>query len=120
LVRKPGAFENYRYRDDLFPTTRFRMAYDFLKKYAPRRASSEYTRILYLAAKETEEGVDNAMRILFDKCEIISADSIRTILNGRDATIPVKDVMIDAVNLSHYDELLSCSEIQEMNYGSYY
>ena len=23
LVRKPGAFENYRYRDDLFPTSRF-------------------------------------------------------------------------------------------------
>ncbi len=30
LVRKPGAFENYRYRDDLFPTSRFRMAYDAL------------------------------------------------------------------------------------------
>ncbi len=25
LVRKPGAFENYQYRDDLFPTSRFRM-----------------------------------------------------------------------------------------------
>src|SRR6185437_8699715 len=28
LIRKPGAFANYAYRDDLFPTTRFRMAYD--------------------------------------------------------------------------------------------
>ena len=28
LVRKPGAFENYRYREDLFPTSRFRMTYD--------------------------------------------------------------------------------------------
>jgi hypothetical protein len=28
LVRKPGAFENYRYRDELFPTSRFRMAFD--------------------------------------------------------------------------------------------
>ena len=27
-VRKPGAFENYRYQGDLFPTSRFRMAYD--------------------------------------------------------------------------------------------
>jgi hypothetical protein len=25
LVRKPGAFENYRYRDELFPTSRFRI-----------------------------------------------------------------------------------------------
>ena len=27
LVRKPGAFENYRYRDDLFPTSHFRIAH---------------------------------------------------------------------------------------------
>jgi hypothetical protein len=30
LVRKPGAFENYRYKDDLFPTSQFRIAYDLL------------------------------------------------------------------------------------------
>ena len=29
LVRKPGAFAHYRYREDLFPTTRFRMAYRY-------------------------------------------------------------------------------------------
>ncbi len=32
LVRKPGAFENYRYKEDLFPTSRFRMAYDALRQ----------------------------------------------------------------------------------------
>ena len=32
LVRKPGAFANYRYRNDLFPTTRFRVAYDTLRR----------------------------------------------------------------------------------------
>ena len=36
LVRKPGAFENYRYQEDLFPTSRFRMAYDALKGDARR------------------------------------------------------------------------------------
>ena len=30
LVRKPGAFENYQYREDMFPTSHFRMAYDWL------------------------------------------------------------------------------------------
>lgn len=30
LVRKPGAFAAYRYRDELFPTTTFRQAYDRL------------------------------------------------------------------------------------------
>ena len=28
LVRKPGAFAQYRYRDKLFPTLTFRQAYD--------------------------------------------------------------------------------------------
>jgi hypothetical protein len=32
LVRKPGAFAQYRYRDDLFPTSRYRMAYNVLQK----------------------------------------------------------------------------------------
>ena len=32
LVRKPGAFESYRYMSDMFPTSYFRMAYDALKE----------------------------------------------------------------------------------------
>ena len=28
LVRKPGAFDHYRYREELFPTSRFRMTFD--------------------------------------------------------------------------------------------
>ncbi|MGH9569459.1 MAG: IS21 family transposase, partial [Candidatus Angelobacter sp.] len=47
LVRKPGAFENYRYREDLFPNSRFRMAYDRLcEGHAPGVATREYLRIL--------------------------------------------------------------------------
>jgi len=40
LMRKPGAFENYRYQEDLFPTSRFRMAYDALKETTPTRTMS--------------------------------------------------------------------------------
>jgi hypothetical protein len=39
LVRKPGAFENYRYREELFPTSRFRMAWDALRETTPLRAN---------------------------------------------------------------------------------
>ena len=42
LVRKPGAFEEYRYRDAMFPTSRFRMAYDLLKDRRPGRAVKDY------------------------------------------------------------------------------
>jgi hypothetical protein len=37
LVRKPGAFADYRYRADLFPSSRFRMAYDLLLEQQPAR-----------------------------------------------------------------------------------
>ena len=32
LVRKPGAFAAYRYREDLFPSLAFRRAYDALRE----------------------------------------------------------------------------------------
>jgi hypothetical protein len=42
LVRKPGAFENYRYRSDLFPTSWFRLAYDALREeHGPKRGAQE-------------------------------------------------------------------------------
>lgn len=58
LARKPGAFEHYRYRDALFPSSRFRIAYDTLKEQSPATAHKEYLKLLYLAARETEVGVD--------------------------------------------------------------
>ena len=54
LVRKPGAFEEYRYRDAMFPTSRFRMAYDVLKDRRPGRAVKDYLAVLHLAAQEGE------------------------------------------------------------------
>ena len=64
LVRKPGAFENYRYRDELFPTSRFRMTWDALRDVAPGRANKRYLEILEAAAKEGEARVDEALRHL--------------------------------------------------------
>src|SRR5205085_5262954 len=47
LVRKPGALENYRYREDLFPNSRFRMAYDRLQEeHGPEAGRRAYLRIL--------------------------------------------------------------------------
>jgi hypothetical protein len=49
LVRKPGAFAQYRYQDDLFPSVGFRQAYDTLKQQQPQRADQQYVRLLHLA-----------------------------------------------------------------------
>jgi len=72
LVRKPCAFENYRYRDALFPTHRFRMAYDWLKRHHPSRSAKEYLGILHLAARQNETGVDYALRTLIDEVQPIT------------------------------------------------
>ena len=85
LVRKPGAFENYRYRDDLFPSVRFRMAYDELLTTKPTRASREYTQILYLAASESESAVDAAIERLLDEGRAIDLASVKEIVKKDDA-----------------------------------
>jgi hypothetical protein len=51
LIRKPGAFDGYRYRSELFPTSRFRLAYDQLAATASGRADRDYLEILLLAAR---------------------------------------------------------------------
>ena len=109
LVRKPGAFENYRYRDDLFPTTRFRMAYDQLRKNQPGKSAKGYLEILHLAATELEVEVDNALRTLFDRGEVISVDSVKAILaeqEGGDKSW-FQHIRVNDVDLSLFDQLLS-------------
>lgn len=61
LIRKPGAFANYRYRDQMFPTLTFRKAYDALCKSRPATADREYLQILYLAAQTMECDVEAAL-----------------------------------------------------------
>lgn len=112
LVRKPGAFENYRYRSDLFPTSRFRMAYDELKQHHNvSKASKEYLRILKLAAKESESAVDDALRFLFDRTCSISAKTVENLLLSGQKPVPITDVKISAVALHAYDCLLGGVEV---------
>ena len=107
LVRKPGAFENYRYRDDLFPTSRFRMAYDALKRrHSQQKASREYLRILHLAATENERCVDDALRMLIAENTVITADAVEEMALSGNKPEPVTDVNIAAVDLGDYDALL--------------
>ena len=61
LVRKPGAFARYRFREQMFPTMTFRLAYDALKRWRGERADVEYVRILHLAATTMESTVDSAL-----------------------------------------------------------
>jgi hypothetical protein len=108
LVRKPGAFEQYRYREDLFPTHRFRIAYDALKRRNPSRAGKEYVKLLYLAARESEAAVDGVLGQLIEEDQPISYEAVEEILrsgSAHDKTF--QEVVIEPVDVRVYDELLS-------------
>jgi Integrase core domain len=111
LVRKPGAFENYRYREDLFPTSRFRMAYDILRETAPSRASREYLQILELAAKENESLVDSALRALLEEGQTIMAHTVKEWIGCRETARPVTEVEVEATDLSSFDALFYHKEV---------
>ena len=111
LVRKPGAFENYRYKEDLFPTSRFRMAYDALRETAPACAVKEYLKILKLAAEEGEVVVGEALRELLEgKTETeLTAAAISELLRKLDAITPVTVVEVAVPDLAGFDAL--CTEM---------
>lgn len=102
LLRKPGAFENYRYREDLFPTHRFRMAYDGLRKNARK-----YLALLDLAAKQGEAEVDDALRVLLEKGEVPDAEGVGRLFQSREKVSAPTEVEIAEVDLGTYDCLLS-------------
>jgi hypothetical protein len=110
LVRKPGAFAAYRYQDALFPTSRFRRVYDILREQCPGRAARDYLRILELAAKQSEAGVDAVLDRLLEQRVPITPTVVEEQLH-HDLGLPrAMEVVIAPVDLSTYDLLLETRE----------
>jgi len=108
LVRKPGAFANYRYHSDLFPTSQFRIAYDMLKSQCPVRADKEYLRILYEAAYGSEESVNKVLEKLISEGKTPSAVEVSTLVRWMQnlGTTPLTDPRVAPVDLAQYDVLI--------------
>ena len=106
LVRKPGAFANYKWREDMFPTIRFRMAYDSLMKArASSVAAKIYLKILKLAARKSESAVDGALRIMIDAGMRIEFETVEDLYESAMTMPSVKEVTISRPNLIQYDAL---------------
>ena len=112
LVRKPGAFENYRYKDDMFPTSQFRIAYDILRNQHKevKRANKQYLKILELAAKENESSVNEALRYLINRADEIDFDTVKQMVKSEQQLPAVTDVCVDEIDLDIYDYLLESAE----------
>ena len=109
LVKKPGAFARYKYREDLFPSLMFRRAYDALKGDAEREiaADIEYLRILHLAARTMESEVETAIELLLESGKIPYAKDVKTLVAPRKPEIP--EMAPYPTDLQCYDELLHTS-----------
>ena len=106
LVQKPGAFERYKFREDLFPSLTFRKAYDAIHAEQPdTRGDLQYLRLLHLAAATIEADVDAAIAKLLDDGICPTAELVKAMLGGDEVEVPELKPYVP--ELDGFDELLS-------------
>lgn len=106
LLRKPGGFRNYRYRDDLFPRAVFREAWEALDgRLPPRKADMVYLRILKLAAGGLETDVAEALKLLLTSKSNWEDQAVAELVQAPPKAAP--ELAQQVVNLAVYDQLLS-------------
>jgi transposase InsO family protein len=106
LLRKPGGFRDYRYRESFFPTPVFRQAWENLNQWhAPRKADLIYLRILRLAAQTLESEVATALGLLLECQQRWDETEVERLIQ-RPQPAPVPELAMSLVNLAQYDALL--------------
>jgi hypothetical protein len=107
LVRKPGAFARYRYRESLFPTVIFRQAYDALVTRHGSRADVEYVRILHLAASTSEQAVERTLTALLAHGTLRDYVQVKTVVQPEAIVIPACELPLP--DLTVYDACLTAT-----------
>ncbi len=105
LVRKPGAFARYRYREELFPSLVFRRVYDALVRWRGDRADVEYVRILHLAASTMEVVVERALADLLERGTEFDYATVRSLASPERSAVP--EIRIPAPDFGVFDRLLA-------------
>jgi hypothetical protein len=113
LLRKPGGFRDYRFREDLFPRPIFRRSWEALNvRLAPLQADRVYLRIVKLAADGFEGEVAAVLEQLL--ASSVSWDD-RTIAAQLPRAQPALPALLPAsVNLGEYDQLLLGQEVRDV------
>lgn len=108
LLRKPGAFANYRWREELFPAPVYRAAHDHLERSAPAEADRRYLELLKLAADEGQTVVENALEHLLGAPHpVVNAAEVRAVLDTwSDMRREWRQRAPLQVDLAAYDSLL--------------
>lgn len=105
LLRKPGAFARYHYREELFPSRTYRQAYDRLvRDHGARPGELEYLRLLKLTAELGINAVEGLLgELLGPQAGPWRTASLRSLL----CPPPHVEVPKSPVDLSWYDTLLT-------------
>jgi len=105
LLRKPGGFRHYRYREHMFPTPVFREAWEALdSRLSPRRADIAYLKVLKLAASHLEADVEAALRLILESGERWDDDTVQELV--RPTVPPAPEIERGDVDLRDYDKLM--------------
>jgi hypothetical protein len=114
LVRKPGAFANYKYVNHLYPTTQFRMAYDqLLAGTSEKAAVKQYLKILHAAKHEGLDVVDDVLRWFFSKGKTITATEVMAVVESKQQIPSPTDVNVEAPDLGTFDSLLLHKDVYD-------
>lgn len=105
LVRKPGAFAGYLYREEMFPRAVFRQAYDRLRVADEPRADRDYLGVLLLAAERGEEEVASALGAILREGAVPRRQEVEPRLAPREAGAPTLATFTP--ELQSYDQLLA-------------
>ena len=111
LVRKPGAFDNYKYRDLLYPQLVFKQAYEILEANNSDTCVKLYLRILKLAKDYGEDKVSTLLKNELTDNPILTKVHIDKIELSivKPVTIKVNVSNMDfayQTTLSNYDSML--------------
>jgi hypothetical protein len=93
LLRKPGGFARYVYREEMFPSVTFRRAYDAIQTpHHGLKGDLEYLRILHLAASTLEADVEAALTLLLADNKPITDDAVKLLVKA-NAAIEVPELV---------------------------
>jgi hypothetical protein len=109
LVRKPGAFGQYRWREAMFPSMAYRVVYDHLRsRHEPAKADLHYLEILQVAAQDGTAAVEQVLEELLAQPRAeINAAEIKAMLEAyRDEALRWRDRGPLEASLADYDALL--------------
>jgi hypothetical protein len=115
LVRKPGAFAHYRYREHMYPSIEFRKLFDKLVERLNEPAgTSVYLHVLQCAKQEGLAAAESIAQKMIAMDRALTKKSALAMLKDIQSTAvssAIEDCEVEIPDLDDYDSLLKHKEV---------